>query len=210
MDGDVDGSPTVRALVFLAIAILVSGCISARGPVGETTCQHGATGIFMKVRLYGGFTPREYSVQDYFLDRGSELYYFRGGYEGESGTGKVETSGARLHFLKPEEVKPELQRAGFYQPAKDFNLSVAWKVPVDAADFRLLCDKANAEFYKLGSEYNDPRIADCGWTEINANTLRGDKTVRSWCDAAPDAFDEYKEAFFNVAERARMSANIPE
>ena len=200
----------MRALVFLAILLLVSGCLSARGPVGETTCQHGPTGIFLKVRQYGAYTTPDRAVQDYFLDRGGQLYYFQGGYEGESGSGEVDTSDARLHFIEADDVKPQMQRAGFYQPTKDFRLSVAWKVPMDGADFRLVCDKAGAGFYRLEGEYDDPRVADCGWTDINANTQRGDKTVRAWCEAGPEAFDALKDSFFGAAERARMSKNIPE
>lgn len=200
----------VRALVFLAILLLLSGCLSARGPIGESTCQHGPTGIFLKVRQYGAYTTPDRAVQDYFLDRGGALYYFRGGYDGDSGSGDVNTSEARLHFIEEGDVKPQMQRAGFYQPGKNFRLSVAWKVPVEPADFRLVCDQAGASYYKLQSEYDDPRVADCGWTEINANTQRGDKTVRAWCDAGPEAFDDLRESFFNVAERARLAANIPE
>lgn len=200
----------MRALVFLAIFLLLSGCLSARGPIGESSCQHGPTGVFLKVRQYGAYTTPERAVQDYFMERTGVLYYFAGQYEGESGSGQIDTSDARLHFLDAEDIKPQMQRAGFYQPAKDFRLSVAWKIPVDAADFHLVCDKAGAGFYKLESEYDDPKVADCGWTEINANTQRGDKTVRAWCEAGPEAFDDLREAFFNVAERARVAANIPE
>lgn len=206
----------MRPWLLALLAVPLSGCVLPTpteptdtgnggpddgGNIGPNPgfCEQGP-GTFVQAQHHPGFTPPDYQLMFYTLERNGLLTYFRANDSQGAGTGTLRPLPGALHNITLPQVKAEMQAHGVWESDRDYQVSVAWRDDTADRKFNAFCQVVTDEFYGYDARYENNMIADCDAFTFRIDTQRGTHTSYSYCNEGPQGV---REAFDEMVEDAR-------